>query len=173
MDLVHLINEQYECGGNRYLGMGGVGKKCGVVLTKAPYMQVLNSQTIKKYNKLDAPSFSRWELVLVIALKLDTLVWSPSCTGHWFSWIGSLSWATFFLGVKAPSVLLCAQSKESGWFGRDWFTCRRSSTRSQLVTSDSYLLTSASASNGRWVRSHWWSASCRLLVHRLESRHCL
>lgn len=91
MDLVHLINEQYECGGNRYLGMGGVGKKCGVVLTKAPYMQVLNSQTIKKYNKLDAPSFSRWELVLVIALKLDTLVWSPSCTGHWFSWIGSLS----------------------------------------------------------------------------------
>ena len=91
MDLVHLINEQYEFGGNRYLGMGGVGKKCGVVLTKAPYMQVWNSQTIKRYNKLDAPSFSRWERVLVIALKLDTLVWSPSCTGHWFSWIGSLS----------------------------------------------------------------------------------
>lgn len=61
-------------GGIDYLGMGGVGKKCGVVLTKAPYMQVLNSQTIKKYNKLDAPSFTRWELVLVIALRHFGLV---------------------------------------------------------------------------------------------------
>lgn len=69
--------------------MGHVEKKCGVVLIKAPYGRVWNSQTIKKNNKLDAPSFSRWEFVLVICLKLDSLVWSPLVQG-----IGFLDWVS-------------------------------------------------------------------------------
>lgn len=84
MDLVHLINEHMNVGGNRYLGMGHVEKKCGVVLIKAPYVWVWNYQTIKKNNKPDACSFSRWEFVLEISLKLDTLVWSPLVQGIGF-----------------------------------------------------------------------------------------
>lgn len=145
-------------------------KKCGVVLIKSPYVQVWNSQTIKKNNKLDAPSFSRWEFVLVIPLKLDTLVWSPLEQGIGFLGMGLSHEPPFFLESKPHQFsCVCNRKGQAGLEGIDLLA--EGSTGSQLVTSDSYLLTSTSSSNGRWSRSIWWRTSCRLLVHRLESRY--
>lgn len=132
--------------------MEGVEKKCGVVLINAPYVQVWNSQTIKKNNKLGAPSFSRWEFVLVIALKLDSLVWSPLEQGIGFLGLNLSHEPPSFLESKPHQFsCVCNRKGQAGLEGI--YLLAEGSTGSQLVTSDSYLLTSTSSSNGRWSRS--------------------
>lgn len=150
MNLVHLINEHMNVGGIDIWGWEVWGK-CGVVLIKAPYVWVWNYQTIKKNNKLDALSFSRWEFVLVISLKLDTLVWSPLVQGIGFFGLGLSQEPPSFLESKSHQFCVSNRKSQAGLEGIDLLV--EGSTGSQLDPSDSYLLTSTSSSTGRWSRS--------------------